>query len=181
MLTVVSSLFTGCDEHPRSAAALERAYYLNEAGAGAAAFAPPAASCGDGVVAPTEECDPAADGWGAACTESCTRVPYHKCESQEECGDPNSSCAAFRATAGSQLCAEFCVDASSCPTLPGYAASCNFAWCGLLCNDGQCPNGMDCERGFPAVDGQGIQHGTYDLCVIATPAPSDGEDAGVAP
>lgn len=140
--------------------------------AGVPADPKPPATCGDGVVAPTEECDPAAPGWGDYCSPTCERTVYRACSAHEDCSEPVANCAAFTNEPQNQVCAAFCEDASGCPVLPGFDSACDFAWCAVTCRSGVCPNEMRCEPDFPLLDKQGQSVGTVDVCVAAPEAKS---------
>jgi cysteine-rich repeat protein len=132
------------------------------------AAVPSAQSCGDGVVAAGEECDPESPAWSVGCDETCKRVEYKPCEQSEECAGANDNCAGYAATSAQSFCATLCLDDEGCPVLPGYASACNFAWCAVLCgSEGECPNGMSCQSAVEFIDREGRSRGMRDVCVIA--------------
>ena len=122
--------------------------------------------CGDGVVGSDEECDPAADGWQQACDAACNRTVYRHCESQPECDGPNDNCASYTRAHQEQFCANLCQVDADCPVVPDFESACNFAWCAVLCRDGQCPNNMRCVMSFDFIDGHGQPLGQRDVCVV---------------
>lgn len=103
-----------------------------------------ACSCGNGTVEANEECDPAASGWSDFCDDMCKRTVYEPCQQSQECFGKNSLCSAYEPGEEHLFCADICKQDEDCAHLPGFRATCNFAWCVVLCTDGECPNGMRC-------------------------------------
>jgi hypothetical protein len=121
--------------------------------------------CGHISAPEPEPCDPN----DAACAPPGRQALYQSCSgSSDECGDePNTKCAAYTQLGKNLFCAAYCEDDSACPTLPGFKAACNLAWCALLCNHGACPDGMICIADFPFKDCAGRDRGLKSVCVPA--------------
>jgi hypothetical protein len=101
--------------------------------------------------------------------DSGTSSAYQPCDpTTNNCSGDNALCASYVADAGAEFCAPFCQFDALCPSVPGYQAGCNLAWCALLCNEGRCPTGMTCLRDVPFVDFQGNDRGPRDVCVTAS-------------
>ena len=90
---------------------------------------------------------------------------YEPCTHYEQCPGLNSNCAAYTTVPEHQFCAAYCDSDDDCPVLPGYAATCNFAWCVLRCDDKKCPNGMTCIEDQTFIDHDGQSKGAGDVCV----------------
>ena len=122
--------------------------------------------CGDGVLDANEECDPSAEGWAESCDSACKRTIYNHCYVEEgACTKLNQLCAAYVPEPESRFCADYCEHDSECTGLPGFRAQCNFAWCVVVCDDGQCPNGMRCVPNMVLLDHEGDTRGTEAVCV----------------
>jgi hypothetical protein len=110
---------------------------------------------------------------GAALEPSCAstagaeRTSYLPCARVEECPGLNAFCAGYTASPQQAFCADYCEQDSSCPVVSGFESVCNFAWCALLCDDGQCPSGMTCLEQQHLIDGSGDSKGSHGICVIS--------------
>ena len=157
---VASGLILGCKSTPGAAFHESRTRGQPDA-------ASESGECGDGDVGDDEECDPMAPEWQDLCDESCHRTAYATCASPEECPTLNANCTAYTKRPEQQQCADFCESDESCPVLPGFRSTCNFAWCAVLCEDGECPNGMTCVQKQTLVDYDGHPKGGAGVCVNA--------------
>lgn len=107
------------------------------------------ASCTDGYVSPSEECDPRASGWSpSTCSTACKRIAYKYCGDGSACGTFNG---ASQECGGGGYCIMPCseMNASNCPKIPKTVPECG-GYCVLGCKNGECPNGMRCETGCKA-------------------------------
>lgn len=157
---VAGSLSLGCNTTPGADFHTSRARGQPDAAADNG-------KCGDGEVADDEECDPMAPEWQELCDDECRRTAYAACATPEQCPGLNANCAAYTTLPEQQQCADFCKSDESCPVLPGFRSTCNFAWCAVLCEDGECPNGMTCVHEQSLVDYAGQVKGRADVCVNA--------------
>lgn len=95
------------------------------------------------------------------------RESYPPCDSADECAGPNDNCAAYTSDHEQQFCAALCQSDDECPVVPGYQAVCNFAWCAVVCDGGDCPDGMTCLEQRAVIDSTGASRGSFDVCVTA--------------
>lgn len=95
------------------------------------------------------------------------RESYPPCDSNQECAGPNDNCAGYTSDYEQRFCASLCLADDECPVVTGYEAVCNFAWCAVLCDDGDCPDGMTCVEGRKVIDSTGAERGDFDVCVTA--------------
>lgn len=131
------------------------------------------AFCGDGFIqAGVDECEQNAPGWSPQwCTPACKRSIYEACDAAVNIScpsdGPNSQCATWQGTdAANQVCGPYCETTAACPKPGGYDAFCSFAFCALLCNNGQCPTHMRCARNLSLPDGMSLDvKRTVDVCI----------------
>jgi hypothetical protein len=116
-----------------------------------------------------EECDAATGEWQGECDGAGKRTFYTHCDYNDlSCRGPNQLCSAYRSDPSSYFCAPYCDDDAACPTIPGFRAACNFAWCVVLCREHSCPSGMVCIQHAPFLDRAGEPIESQDVCVIAS-------------
>ncbi len=105
---------------------------------------------------------------GGSCDSEDAVDRYQACYGESErCLELNSNCSGYTEDKAKSFCAKLCGSDEDCPTLDGFEAACNFAWCALLCDDAECPDGMECVQDVDFIDRDGNSRGPRDVCVIA--------------
>lgn len=124
-------------------------------------------NCGDGVVAPSEECDPTAPGEDAwSCSAMCQlATSYTRCEDQEDCSSDEVCVRELG------FCTKSCATAADCPAVP--AGSPTRAVCPAelnpsaygICAAAECSTHDDCASGLRCYVG-----GNLPYCAACSPS-----------
>ena len=116
-----------------------------------------------------EECDAVAVESQGVRHGAGERTIYAHCDDNDlSCPGPNELCSGYRSDPSSYFCAPYCDDDAACPTIPGFGAACNFAWCVVLCREHSCPSGMVCVPQAQFANHAGEPIDSRDVCVIAS-------------
>ncbi len=110
--------------------------------------------CGNGQMDSGEDCDPSMPDGNEVCNSDCSLKAF------KSCGSPGGSCSPpsagvcesylqFNAGGGmtvfDPVCAPGCVVDSDCPVVGDHMTVCVLNYCAIVCLDGQCPRGMECQ------------------------------------
>lgn len=114
-----------------------------------------------------DRCDPGVSDVDRSCARPAPQATYESCATgQDVCSaDPDAKCAAYTDNPANSFCAAYCESDDDCPTLPGFKAACNLAWCALLCAKGRCPDDMVCVRDLHFRDCVAADRGFLSVCV----------------